>query len=96
MKFPRPAQPERGSYGEKTGTDFRTEASGLRQDTYDVPNPPSSAVRWAVIRMGIVGRPRKAQATGLVTSALAGWGPIKQVNVYPLSFENEKNKKKET
>jgi len=60
-------KPERGSSDEKTGTDFRTEASGLRQDKYDVPNPPSSAVRWAVIRMGIVRRPRKAQATGVVT-----------------------------
>ena len=56
-------KPERGSSDEKTGTDFRTEASGLRQDKCDVPKPPSSAVRWEVIRMGIVSRPRKAQAT---------------------------------
>ena len=58
---------ERGSSDEKTGTDFRTEASGLRQDTYDVPEPRSSALRWAVVRMGIVRRPWKAQATGEVT-----------------------------
>jgi hypothetical protein len=39
--------------------------------------------------MGIVSPPRKAQATGVVIQCTS-WGPIKQVNAYPLSFENEK------
>jgi len=49
-------------------------------------HPPSSAVRWAVIRMGIVSRSRKAQATGVVIQC-PSWGPIKEANVHPLTTQ---------
>ena len=86
-------KPERGSSDETTGTDFRTEASGLRQDKYDVPNPPSSAVRWTVIPMGIVRRPRRAHAKGVVTLRRDIVTDLQRrvfVNLLSLSFEEKK------
>jgi len=86
---------ERRSSDEKTGTDFRIEASGLRRDKYDVPNPPSSAVRWAVIRMGIVRRPWKAHAKGVVTLRRDIRTDLQnQYSVTSLAYHLKKKKKK--
>ena len=94
-QFPCPAQTGAGFLRRKDSTDFRTEASGPRQDKYDVPNPPSSAVRWAVIRMGIFIRPWKAHAKGVVTLRRDIRTDLQnQYSVTSLAYHLKKKKKK--